>query len=81
MSIIDFFLYKADKTKAKKGMWRTKEATLLWTGFLGGALGAIAAMKIFRHKTKHFYFWVVNILGLVWQAGMLVLLIFGIIKL
>ena len=70
MSLIALVLYKADKEKAKKGKWRIKEATLLGFGFLGGAVGALAAMKLFRHKTKHWYFWAVNILGLLWQAAL-----------
>lgn len=71
MSIIAFILYKIDKNKAQKGKWRIKEATLLGVGFFGGAVGAIAAMKIFRHKTKHWYFWAVNIAGLAVQAAVL----------
>ena len=74
MSLIALILYKADKVKAEKGKWRTKEATLLGFGFFGGALGALAGMKLFRHKTKHWYFWVVNVAGLAWQAGLLVFL-------
>ena len=53
MSIIALILYKIDKVKAEKKKWRTKEATLLGFGFFGGALGALAGMKLFRHKTKH----------------------------
>ena len=64
MSLISFVLYAADKKKAKKGAWRIPEATLLGMGFCGGAIGALAAMKMLRHKTKHWYFWVVNIIGL-----------------
>ena len=71
MSVIAFILYKIDKNKAQKGKWRIKEATLLGVGFFGGAVGAIAAMKVFRHKTKHWYFWAVNIVGLAVQAAVL----------
>jgi uncharacterized membrane protein YsdA (DUF1294 family) len=48
---------------------------LLGLGFFGGAIGAIAGMELFRHKTKHWYFWVVNILGLLWQAALGVFLL------
>lgn len=71
MSLITLVLYKIDKVKAEKGKWRTKEATLLGFGFFGGAAGALAGMKLFRHKTKHWYFWVVNFAGLVWQLALL----------
>ena len=71
MSLIALVLYKADKEKAKKGKWRIKEATLLGIGFFGGAVGALAAMKIFRHKTKHWYFTAINAAGLAAQAAVL----------
>ena len=75
MSLIALILYKVDKEKAKRSEWRTKEKTLLGFGFLGGAVGALAGMKLFRHKTKHWYFWAVNIAGLAWQIALLVWLI------
>lgn len=64
MSIVDFIMYGADKAKAKAKQWRTPEKTLLLTGFFGGAVGALLGMKVFRHKTKHWYFWAVNFVGL-----------------
>lgn len=41
-----------DKHKAKKGKWRTSEWHLMVPGILGGILGVLAGMKIFRHKTR-----------------------------
>ncbi len=73
MSLIAFVLYASDKKKAKNGAWRTPEAVLLGWGFFGGAIGAILGMRTFRHKTKHWYFWVVNILGLAWQIALPIL--------
>ncbi|MDO4864736.1 MAG: DUF1294 domain-containing protein [Ruminococcus sp.] len=80
MSLIALILYKADKVKAEKKKWRIKEATLLGFGFFGGALGALAGMKLFRHKTKHWYFWAVNVAGLAWQAGLLAFLVIAFIR-
>ncbi len=74
MSLIALVLYISDKKKAKRGAWRTPEAVLLGFGFFGGAIGALIAMKVFRHKTKHWYFWVVNILGLAWQIALPIIL-------
>ena len=74
MSMVTFSLYARDKKKAKKGNWRTPEKTLLGFSFLGGAVGGILAMQTLRHKTKHWYFHVVNILGLLWQVALLVYL-------
>ncbi len=75
MSVAAFFTYHSDKRKAKKGERRIPEKTLLWTGFLGGAAGALAAMEIFRHKTKHTYFYIVNVAGLLWQAAVVLFLV------
>ena len=61
-----------DKRKAKKKRWRTPEAVLLCLGFFGGAVGALIGMSLFRHKTRHWYFRAVNLLGLVWQVGLVV---------
>jgi uncharacterized membrane protein YsdA (DUF1294 family) len=74
VSLVAFFAYGLDKRKAKKGSWRTKESVLLGLGFFGGAIGALLGMKVYRHKTKHWYFWVVNVLGLSWQIGAVVYL-------
>lgn len=71
MSVIAFALYGIDKRKAIKHKWRIKEIMLLSFGFFGGAVGALLGMKVFHHKTKHWYFWAVNILGLAVQIAVL----------
>lgn len=45
-----------DKRQARRGGWRVPEARLFLLGALGGALGEIAGMRVFRHKTKHLSF-------------------------
>ena len=45
-----------DKYKAKKHAWRIPEATLMGMAILGGSLGAMIGMLMFRHKTKHLKF-------------------------
>jgi uncharacterized membrane protein YsdA (DUF1294 family) len=72
MSIVSFILYGVDKSKAKREAWRIPEAVLLGWGFFGGACGALCGMKVFRHKTKHWYFLVVNILGLILHIAAIV---------
>lgn len=79
MSVIAFIFYGNDKKKAEKKVWRTKEAVLLGLGFFGGSVGALLGMKTFRHKTKHYYFWAINFLGLIWQVALVVYLIMQII--
>ena len=75
MSVIAFILYGIDKRKAKKGAWRISEKALLFVSFFGGAAGGLLGMSVFRHKTKHWYFWAVNILGLIWQIVLAVVLL------
>ena len=45
-----------DKRKAIRRQWRIPEATLFLIALLGGSLGSIIGMQLFRHKTKHWYF-------------------------
>ena len=70
-SINSFYLYAIDKRRAKRGAWRLPERMLLSAGFIGGALGALVAMQLLRHKTRHYYFYLVNILGLAWQVALI----------
>lgn len=76
MSLIAYFCYGRDKALAKAHQWRIPEKVLLSLSFFGGAAGALIAMQVFRHKTKHWYFHAVGWLGLLWQAGLLICLIF-----
>ena len=70
ISFITFILYGADKSKARRGAWRIPEKVLLGFSFFGGAVGGLFGMNLFRHKTKHWYFWAVNVLGLVVQIAL-----------
>lgn len=45
-----------DKKRAIKKKWRIPEKTLFLFAILGGSVGSIAGMHLFRHKTKHWYF-------------------------
>ena len=56
VNLISFALYGLDKLKAKKGLWRIRESTLLLIALLGGSVGALLGMEVFRHKTKHWQF-------------------------
>ena len=48
-----FVLMLADKRKAIKKAWRIPERTILGAAAIGGSLGALLGMQLFRHKTKH----------------------------
>ena len=51
-----FLLMLVDKWKAKKNRWRVRESTLLIVAALGGSVGSLAGMYLFRHKTQHLKF-------------------------
>ena len=53
-----FLLMLVDKIKAKKNLWRIPEVTLMGVAAIGGSIGAIAGMNLFRHKTKHAKFYI-----------------------
>ena len=71
-SVLTFITYVADKIKAVNGSWRVSEKVLLGLSLLGGAVGGYLAMQLARHKTKHWYFHVLNFIGILWQVGLLV---------
>lgn len=56
VNLTGFILMGVDKSKAKRRKWRIPEATLFLVALIGGSIGSIAGMYIFRHKTKHLYF-------------------------
>lgn len=51
LNLITFSLYGLDKRKAVKNQYRISESRLIWTGLIG-PFGALAGMKVFRHKTQ-----------------------------
>jgi len=56
INVIAFLMYGIDKYKAMKNKWRISEAALIGVAALGGVVGAIVGMRLFRHKTKHIKF-------------------------
>jgi uncharacterized membrane protein YsdA (DUF1294 family) len=71
-NFVVFVMYGADKRRAAKGGWRTSEKTLLLAAFIMGGVGALAGMKVFRHKTKHLQFVIGVPLSIVLNAAVLV---------
>lgn len=71
VNLIAFGMYYFDKRAAKKHRWRIPEAHLICIALLGGSAGALAAMLLFRHKTKHPKFTVTVPLLLILQVAAL----------
>ena len=45
-----------DKTRARSHAWRIPESLMFTASFIGGAIGTLLGMELFRHKTKHIKF-------------------------
>lgn len=69
-----FALMLVDKWKAKNNRWRVRESTLLLAAALGGSVGSLAGMYLFRHKTQHLKFTVGIPLILAAQCFLVVLI-------
>lgn len=56
INAVSFLFMLIDKRKAIKKAWRIPEATLWGIAAIGGSLGAVLGMRLFRHKTLHLKF-------------------------
>lgn len=56
MSVLGFFAMLADKRRAINGKRRLSENSLFAIALLGGGIGSLIGMYVFRHKTKHALF-------------------------
>ena len=52
-NIVTFVVFGIDKYKAKRGLWRIPEASLLTMAVIGGSFGAWLGTKVWHHKTLH----------------------------
>lgn len=66
INAMGLFLYGLDKVFSKqKGHRRIPERVLLWIARIGGGMGCLLGMLLFRHKTKHIRF---KVLVPLWTA-------------
>ncbi len=56
VNVLGFAMMGVDKARARKRAWRIPEAHLMIVALIGGSVGSILGMWMFRHKTKHWYF-------------------------
>lgn len=75
INIISFLIVYIDKKKAINHKWRIKESSLIFLSLIGGSIGILISMKIFRHKTKHRKFTIGVPLILLLQILIIVLLL------
>ena len=73
VTLVTFLFYGYDKAIADEEKTRVPERVLLALAFTGGTFGALAGMKIFRHKTVkrsfRIRFWTVVVLQVLLVAG------------
>ena len=56
INLCGFLVFGIDKLKAKRNAWRVPEATLFSFALLGGGIGCLGGMYLFRHKIRKSYF-------------------------
>lgn len=56
VNIAAFIIMGIDKYKAHRHKWRISERSIFTVGLIGGGVGVLLGMGIFRHKTKHLKF-------------------------
>ena len=71
MNVVSFALMGIDKRRARRGVWRISEKALFLTTACFGGLGGVLGMKVFHHKTQHWYFRVFFPVLLVLQIAIL----------
>lgn len=76
INLLTAAVYIWDKHQAVERHWRVPEARLLGLAAIGGALGALLAMQVWRHKTHKWHFALGVPLMLVLQAVLLIFLVF-----
>jgi uncharacterized membrane protein YsdA (DUF1294 family) len=72
MNVVSFALMGIDKRRARRGAWRISEKALFLTTACFGGLGGVMGMRLFHHKTKHWYFRVFFPVLLIVQIALLV---------
>lgn len=70
-SVAAFIVYGVDKICAKRNWRRVSEISLLMTALLGGSIGALMGMIVWRHKTLHAKFTIGVPVILLLQIGLL----------
>ena len=75
INILTFILYGLDKFFSKKRMFRISEKLLFLFSIIGGFLGSLIGMCLFRHKTRKNKFILIN-----WISLILWILVFLLVK-
>ena len=74
-NVINLLFMMADKAQARKNGFRVPEAVFFTLSLIGGSIGCLAGMYLFRHKTRKPKFFIGIPLILVIQIALVVWLI------
>lgn len=75
INLITFIIFIIDKFRAVKGEWRLPEYGLWFLSLIGGSLGGLMAMQIFRHKRRKSSFMIIMLFILILQILLVIYLI------
>lgn len=56
VNLLALLMFGFDKIFAKRENWRIRESNLFIVALLGGSIGALFGMYLWRHKTEHLKF-------------------------
>ena len=76
INLVLFVVMGADKLRAKRHRRRVPERTLLTLAVLGGSVGGMLGMLLFRHKTHHAKFFLGFPLIFLCEAALVYVLFF-----
>ncbi|MBE0687548.1 MAG: DUF1294 domain-containing protein [Anaerolineaceae bacterium] len=65
INVVTFLAWGFDKFRAQLQQWRVPEKTLYGLIILGGGVGALLGMTVFRHKTRKTQFKVIALISIV----------------
>jgi uncharacterized membrane protein YsdA (DUF1294 family) len=68
-TVVTFLAFGYDKWRAHRAGRRVPEMSLVLLGALGGWVGGLIGMQVFRHKTIKWTFWLKYALGLPFFAA------------
>lgn len=75
INLLTFIVYGVDKIKAKNKSYRIQEITLILLSLIGGGVGALMAMVVFKHKLSKKLFYIgipmIIILNKIFQLALL----------
>lgn len=81
VSAFTAWAFAYDKEQARNRGRRVAESTLHLLTIAGGATGALIAMELYRHKTRHMSFWIIGWSALALHLALLVVVQSGVLPL